>query len=455
MKKAILLLGLILISCSKDTSDPETIIETITIEPTVKTRITETTSSQCEYGGIDILVYNDENNNGTKDASEKTYLQQTVCFSQTTNVQTIISEANLEECPASGVIILVFDDKNDNGAYDNGEEVYYEGTECYPQDSDGDNIIDSIDQCPDTPEGEDVDENGCALSQKDTDNDGITDDIDQCPETPEGDNVDQFGCPEAPIYVAENGVTIKARDWAEVGTTWTIDGIEYTVVDESILRQMVNNNEDVTKVVTTFVTNMSRLFYGKNTFNQDIGSWDTSNVISMSETFASAEIFNQDIGNWDTSSVVTTLNMFLSAYAFNQDIGSWNTSKITNMSGMFTLARIFNKPIGSWDVSNVNNMSAMFSSADNFNQDISQWDVQNVQSMQGMFRNPSFNQDISSWNVSNVGNMQEMFAYNGNFNQDLSSWVVVQVTNCIRFNAYTSSTSWTLPKPNFINCNPD
>ena len=455
MKKAILLLGLILISCSKDTSDSETIIETITIEPTVKTRITETTSSQCEYGGIDILVYNDENNNGTKDGTEKTYLQQTICFSQTTNVQTVISEANLEECPASGVIILVFDDKNDNGVYDNGEEVFYEGTECYPQDSDGDNIIDSIDQCPDTLEGEDVDENGCALSQKDTDNDGVTDDIDQCPETPEGENVDQFGCPEAPIYVAENGVTIKARDWAEVGTTWTIDGTEYTVVDETTLRQMVNNNEDVTKVVTTFVTDMSLLFYNKTLFNQGIGSWDTSNVISMSETFAFAEIFNQDIGYWDTSSVVTTSGMFLRAYGFNQDIGSWSTSNVTNMSAMFSYARIFNKPIGSWDVSNVLTMSSMFNKAQNFNQDISQWNVGNIETMERMFLDCPFNQEISSWNVSSVTNMKEMFAYNGNFNQDLSSWNVSQVTACGGFNAYTSSTSWTLPKPNFTNCNPD
>ena len=321
------------------------------------------------------------------------------------------------------------------------------------KDTDGDGVPDLDDLCEDTPSDEEAEENGCSVSQRDSDNDGVNDDLDLCPDTPEGDNVNQFGCGEAPIYVAENGVTIKARDWAEVGTKWTLEDIEYTVVDETTLRQLVNNNDDVTKVVTTFVTDMSRLFYNKNTFNQDIGSWDISNVISMSETFGYAEIFNQDIGFWDTSSVVTTSNMFLRAYTFNQDIESWNTANITDMSGMFYLARLFNKPIGAWDVSNVNNMSGMFSSADNFNQNISQWDVQNVQSMQGMFRNRSFNQDISSWNVSNVTNMQEMFAFNDNFNQDLSSWDVVQVTNCIRFNAYTSSASWPLPKPNFTNCN--
>ena len=288
----------------------------------------------------------------------------------------------------------------------------------------------------------------------DTDGDGVTDDVDQCPNTPEGAVIDENGCQIPPIYLDENGVTIKARDFAQIGDTWEINGAEYTVVDETTLRQMVNNDEDVTKVVTTFVTDMSRLIYNKTLFNQDIGSWDTSNVISMSETFAYAEIFNQDIGYWDTSSVVTTSLMFLRAYAFNQDIESWDTSNINDMSAMFHIARLFNKPIGSWDVSNVSNMSSMFDTAENFNQDISQWNVQNVQSMKRMFLSSPLNQDISSWNVSSVTNMTEMFAFNNNMNQDLSSWNVSQVTACSSFNAY-SNAAWTLPKPNFTNCNPN
>ena len=36
-----------------------------------------------------------------------------------------------------------------------------------------------------------------------------------------------------------------------------INGVTYTVVDEAMLRAMVANEEDVTKVVTTKVTNMS------------------------------------------------------------------------------------------------------------------------------------------------------------------------------------------------------
>ena len=49
-----------------------------------------------------------------------------------------------------------------------------------------------------------------------------------------------------PVYLDENGVTIKAKDWAIVGDTGEINGITYTVVDEAMLRNMVTNSEDVT-----------------------------------------------------------------------------------------------------------------------------------------------------------------------------------------------------------------
>ncbi len=61
-----------------------------------------------------------------------------------------------------------------------------------PKDSDGDNIPDGIDRCPDTPAGVLVDPNGCA---KDSDGDGIPDGLDRCSDTPHGATVDALGCP--------------------------------------------------------------------------------------------------------------------------------------------------------------------------------------------------------------------------------------------------------------------
>ena len=57
-----------------------------------------------------------------------------------------------------------------------------------------------------------------------------------------------------PIYLDTNGVTIKACEDAEIGYTGVINGVTYTVVDEVMLRAMVDNEEDVTIVVTTLVT---------------------------------------------------------------------------------------------------------------------------------------------------------------------------------------------------------
>ena len=59
-------------------------------------------------------------------------------------------------------------------------------------DSDGDGVVDSRDQCPDTPQGCVVDRDGCPV---DSDKDGVCDGRDQCPGTPQGCVVDRDGCP--------------------------------------------------------------------------------------------------------------------------------------------------------------------------------------------------------------------------------------------------------------------
>lgn len=181
------------------------------------------------------------------------------------------------------------------------------------------------------------------------------------------------------IYLDTNGVTIKACDEANAGNTGVIDGVTYTVVDFDMLLAMVSNEEDVTKVVTSLVTNMSLLFLGNGgVFNQDISSWDTSNVTEMVSMFNSASAFNQDISFWDVSSVNTMLGMFTNASEFNQDISSWDVSSVIFMSQMFYGATAFNQPLDNWDVSNSDSMQKMFYGATAFNQDISNWDVSNV-----------------------------------------------------------------------------
>ena len=61
-------------------------------------------------------------------------------------------------------------------------------------DSDGDGVIDRLDQCPGTPAREEVDYKGCP-KPKDSDGDGVYDNRDQCPGTPKGVRVNSSGCP--------------------------------------------------------------------------------------------------------------------------------------------------------------------------------------------------------------------------------------------------------------------
>ena len=260
------------------------------------------------------------------------------------------------------------------------------------------------------------------------------------------------------VYLADNGITIRAYECAEVGGTGVIDGVTYTVVDRAMLRAMVANEEDVTKVVTTKVTDMNYLFLCYEDFNQAIGHWDVSNVIEMRGMFNSecaASNFNQDISRWDVSNVSDMIAMFGGRTGgggvFNQPIGDWDVSNVTEMSYMFEGNDTFNQPIGDWDVSSVTYMAWMFKGT-SFNQPIGDWDVSNVANMGNMFRDADFNQPIGNWNVSSVTDMRGMFNDATSFNQDLSSWSVDGVTICYNFSE--GATSWTLPQPNFTNCNP-
>ena len=285
-----------------------------------------------------------------------------------------------------------------------------------------------------------------------------------------------------PFYFDANGVTVKAKKGVVPGLKGKVEGYPdgeiYTAVDNETVRNMAHNGEDMTRVVTTFVTNMTGLFNGSGsvnpnagTFNQDISSWDTSNVeymlnmflqahnfnqdisywdtaqvINISGMFSQATSFNQDIGNWDVSNVTNMKYMFNEAVSFNQNIGNWDTGQVTDMSLMFRYAREFNQDIGNWNVSNVTSMMQMFNGATSFNQDIGDWDVGKVIYMGSMFQDAKeFNQDISSWNSSNVNNMNRLFRRAESFNVDLSKLCTENVTTYIDFDV--GAISWTLPKP--------
>ena len=173
-------------------------------------------------------------------------------------------------------------------------------------------------------------------------------------------------CSQNELYLDENGITVKATEKAVIGKEYECNGKMYRVVDRQMLLEMMLYQKDVTKVVTTFITDMSEITKGSISFNQDISSWDMSQVTDMSSMFANALSFNQDIGSWDVNQVTDMRSMFSAATNFNQDIGSWDVSNITDMTMMFAAATNFNQDIGSWDVSKVTKCSLFDYEADNW-----------------------------------------------------------------------------------------
>jgi outer membrane protein OmpA-like peptidoglycan-associated protein len=64
---------------------------------------------------------------------------------------------------------------------------------CSQEDDDRDGVVNSVDECPNTPFGVDVNEVGCFVDGDD-DNDGVLNSIDECPNTSAGATVDTKGC---------------------------------------------------------------------------------------------------------------------------------------------------------------------------------------------------------------------------------------------------------------------
>jgi surface protein len=294
------------------------------------------------------------------------------------------------------------------------------------------------------------------------------------------------------FYLDTNGITIKAIEGLEIGFKGMFKGVEYTFVDRDLLIEMRSGGEDLTKVVTTGITDMSNIFSVSQNFNQDISTWDTSSVTDMSSMFSGATAFNQNISAWDVRSVTTMSTMFKDSglYKNNYDalLNGWSQQTVqqgvvigadgisyceeevarqslidnygwtitdggldcsftaiddTNFRQAINTCLSTNPEDGmcsdseygampDWDVSAVTTMSQAFTST-SFNGDIGAWNVSSVTNMYFMFYQAyAFNQDISSWDTRSVTSMALMFKSATAFNQDISGWDTSSVTDMSR-----------------------
>ena len=325
----------------------------------------------------------------------------------------------------------------------------------------------------------------------DTDGDGITDDIDQCSNTDTSAAIiGSNGCEVSLFYLADNGVTIKAIDDAQIGMQQEFEGEIYKLVSESQLRQMVDNEEDVRFVVTSKITNFSRLFQFKG-YPSGVSRWDVSNATDMSFMFAGYFPFNEDISNWDVSNVTNMKGMFYSIPVDLSQISSDNEiplfipyGLVANqaLTGLYTqnpslqefLFPFFSNYAGPSNTSGFSELGeAVAADATEYvSTSIREVYTQTYQGIAAQFGLPfsvvasgalaaqgvpsleasiaggvaqtlgaisgafnvykntylgAFNKNIGGWDVSKVTDMSYMF-YHSKFNQDISNWDTSNVT---------------------------
>ena len=178
---------------------------------------------------------------------------------------------------------------------------------------------------------------------------------------------------ELPFYVADNGVTIKARDWVTVGTTADLNGVTYTAVDLPSLKEWIKDGKDLSKVVTTKVevqfsgsgalflrteikgiegwdvsnwNDMDGLFYAAQPVNVDLSAWDVSKVKNMGLMMNLGDV-NPNINNWDVSNATAMISLVISGtsnYIEGMDLSGWDVSKVTDCSGMTDKFNAYNWP---------------------------------------------------------------------------------------------------------------
>ena len=196
------------------------------------------------------------------------------------------------------------------------------------------------------------------------------------------------------------------------------NGILQTGANASNMFAYLTNVEklDLSKLDTSYITNMSRMFYMSSGLKSiDLSNFNTSKVTDMTNMFEKcSSLINLDLTSFDTSSVIimNKINgrnggMFNGCKSLKKlNVGNFNTSKITNMSNMFK------------DCSSLTEL------------DLSSFDTNNVTSMFGMFEGCSKlkSLDLSSFNTSNVEELGSNYAYGGMF-QGCSSLTELDLSN--------------------------
>ena len=135
-------------------------------------------------------------------------------------------------------------------------------------DTDNDGVVDSRDECPNTPVGATVDNKGCT---SDADGDGVADYKDQCPDSAPGAKVNELGCAKALVLE---------------GVTFHTASAELTESAKTILLPIAavhsKYHSDVSLLITGHTDSQ-----GKDAYNQDLSERRASSVRAFMITHGS------------------------------------------------------------------------------------------------------------------------------------------------------------------------
>ena len=109
---------------------------------------------------------------------------------------------------------------------------YIRTTPVFLDDTDGDGVPDTIDQCNNTDPNDIAYVNGCSEVQKDDDGDGVSNPFDLCPETPEGEQVTDNGCSSsqiAPTFWTGPPVKFIKYDYVDYNLDFNSDNLTTSV----------------------------------------------------------------------------------------------------------------------------------------------------------------------------------------------------------------------------------
>ncbi len=136
------------------------------------------------------------------------------------------------------------------------------------------------------------------------------------------------------VITPKKDATVYVHVYGYQASNYSLKAVKGTTnpcITKEELKRKIKNEEDVTKVNTSCITDMSYLLIDTDTdFNQDISAWDVSKVTNMNGMFFHASKFNKDISKWNVSNVTNMSYMFTHAFAFKgHDLSKWNVKKVT------------------------------------------------------------------------------------------------------------------------------